>query len=88
MPKVKPPFPAQKGLWGMPTTVNNVETIATVPPIIKMGRRSTSRIGASGHPGTLLFGVSGHINKPGVYELPTGILLPDIIYNYCGRSQE
>ncbi|MGA2297389.1 MAG: NADH-quinone oxidoreductase subunit NuoF [FCB group bacterium] len=83
-PKVKPPFPAQKGLWGMPTTVNNVETIATVPPIIKMGGEEYSRIGAAGHPGTLLFGVSGHINKPGVYELPTGTLLTDIINNYCG----
>jgi NADH-quinone oxidoreductase subunit F len=83
-PRVKPPFPAQKGLWGMPTTVNNIETIATVPPIIRMGGDEFSRIGASGHPGTLLFGVSGHINKPGVYELPTGTLLTDIIYNYCG----
>jgi NADH-quinone oxidoreductase subunit F len=83
-PRVKPPFPAQKGLWGMPTTVNNVETIATVPAIIKMGGENYSKIGAPGHPGTLLYGVSGHVNKPGVYELPTGTLLTDIIYDVCG----
>jgi NADH-quinone oxidoreductase subunit F len=83
-PRYKPPFPAQRGLWDMPTTVNNVETICTVTPIIKMGGDNFAKIGASGHPGTLLFGVSGHVNKPGVYELPTGTLLTDIIYNYCG----
>ncbi len=83
-PRFKPPFPAQNGLWGMPTTVNNVETIATVPQIMKMGGDAYSRIGAERHPGTLLFGVSGHVNKPGVYELPTGVLLTDIIYNVCG----
>lgn len=83
-PRYKPPFPAQYGIWGMPTTVNNVETIATVPAIMKMGAEAYSQIGASGHPGTLLYGVSGHINKPGVYELPTGTLLTDIIYEVCG----
>ena len=83
-PRVKPPFPAQYGLWGMPTTVNNVETIATVPVIIKMGAEEYAKIGEPKHPGTLLFGVSGHINKPGVYELPTGTLLSDIIFDVCG----
>jgi len=83
-PRVKPPFPAQYGLWGMPTTVNNVETIATVPAIFKIGAEAYSKIGAQGHPGTLLFGVSGHVNKPGVYELPTGILLTELIYDICG----
>ncbi|MCX6153023.1 MAG: NADH-quinone oxidoreductase subunit NuoF [Candidatus Kapabacteria bacterium] len=83
-PRVKPPFPAQAGLWGMPTTVNNVETIATVVPILQMGGEAYSKIGAQGHSGTLLYGVSGHINKPGVYELPTGTLLTEIIYDICG----
>lgn len=83
-PRFKPPFPAQFGLWGMPTTVNNVETIATVPAILRMGGEAYSKIGAPGHPGTLLFGVSGHVNKPGVYELPTGTLLTDIIFDICG----
>lgn len=83
-PRVKPPFPAQNGLWGCPTTINNVETIANVPPIIEKGWEWFSKIGHPKHPGTLLFGVSGHVNKPGVYELPTGTLLTDIIYNYAG----
>jgi len=83
-PRVKPPFPAQSGLWGMPTTVNNVETIATIPAILRMGADEFAKIGAKEHSGTLLFGVSGHVNKPGVYELPTGILLTDLIYDICG----
>jgi len=83
-PRVKPPFPAQFGLWGCPTTVNNVETIATVPAIMRIGAEEFAKIGAPKHPGTLLFGVSGHVNKPGVYELPTGTLLTDIIYDVCG----
>ena len=83
-PRVKPPFPAQNGLWGCPTTINNVETLANVPKIIENGWEWFSKIGHPKHPGTLLFGVSGHVNKPGVYELPTGTLLTDIIYNYAG----
>lgn len=83
-PRVKPPFPAQNGLWGNPTTINNVETITNVPPIIKNGSEWFSSIGEPKHPGTLLFGVSGHVNKPGVYELPTGTLLTDIIEKYAG----
>lgn len=83
-PRVKPPFPAQNGLWGCPTTINNVETITNVPQIIEKGWEWFSKIGHPKHPGTLLFGVSGHVNKPGVYELPTGTLLTDIINNYAG----
>lgn len=83
-PRYKPPFPANKGLWGMPTTVNNVETIATVPPIFALGADAYAAIGAPGHTGTILFGVSGHVNNPGVLELETGTLLTDIIYKHCG----
>jgi len=83
-PRVKPPFPAQNGLWGCPTTINNVETITNIPPIIKNGWEWFANIGEPKHPGTLLFGVSGHVNKPGVYELPSGTLLTDIIYKYAG----
>ncbi len=83
-PRVKPPFPAQFGLWGNPTTINNVETITNVPKIIANGWEWFAGIGAEKHPGTLLFGVSGHVNKPGVYELPTGTLLTDIIYKHAG----
>lgn len=83
-PRVKPPFPAQNGLWGCPTTINNIETITNIPPIINRGWEWFSKIGEPKHPGTILFGVSGHVNKPGVYELPSGTLLTDIIYNYAG----
>ena len=83
-PRVKPPFPAQNGLWANPTTINNVETLANVPAIIWNGAEWFSKIGAEKHPGTLLFGVSGHVNTPGVFELPTGTLLTDIIYKYAG----
>jgi NADH-quinone oxidoreductase subunit F len=83
-PRVKPPFPAQFGLWGCPTTINNVETLANVPAIINKGWEWYSKIGEPKHPGTILFGVSGHVNKPGVFELPSGTLLTDIIYNYAG----
>jgi NADH-quinone oxidoreductase subunit F len=83
-PRVKPPFPAHFGLWGCPTTINNVETIANVPLIIKIGWEEYSKIGAPKHPGPILVGVSGHVNKPGVYEIPTGVQVTDIIYDYAG----
>ncbi|MBI4547180.1 MAG: NADH-quinone oxidoreductase subunit NuoF [Ignavibacteriae bacterium] len=83
-PRVKPPFPAQNGLWGCPTTINNIETLANVPIIINKGWEWYSQIGAPKHPGTLLYGISGHVNKPGIYELPTGVLLTDLIYKYAG----
>ncbi len=83
-PRVKPPFPAQNGLWGNPTTINNVETITNIPAIMNNGWEWFSKIGEPKHPGTLLLGVSGHVNKPGVYELPTGVLLTDLIYKYAG----
>ncbi len=83
-PRFKPPFPANSGLWGCPTTINNIETMTSVPPILKMGGEAYSKIGDPKHPGTLLFGVSGHVNKPGVYELPTGTPLLDIINIHAG----
>ncbi len=83
-PRVKPPFPAQFGLWGCPTTINNVETITNVPAIINKGWEWFSKIGEPKHPGTILYGLSGHINNPGVYELPSGTLLTDLIYKYGG----
>jgi NADH-quinone oxidoreductase subunit F len=83
-PRVKPPFPAQNGLWGCPTTINNVETIANVPIILRLGAEAYAKLGAAKHPGPILVGVSGHVNKPGVYEMPTGVPLLDIINNYAG----
>jgi NADH-quinone oxidoreductase subunit F len=83
-PRVKPPFPAQNGLWGCPTTINNVETIANVPIILRLGWEAYTKIGAPKHPGPILVGVSGHVNKPGVYEMPTRVPLLEIISRYAG----
>lgn len=83
-PRIKPPFPAQYGVWGSPTTINNIETLSNVPVIIQRGAEWFSKIGAPKHPGTLLIGVSGHVNKPGVYELPTGVLLTEVIERHAG----
>jgi NADH-quinone oxidoreductase subunit F len=81
---VKPPFPAQFGLWGCPTTINNVETIANIPVIFRLGPEAYTKIGAPKHPGPILVGVSGHVNRPGVYEMPTGVPLLEIIERYAG----
>jgi NADH-quinone oxidoreductase subunit F len=83
-PRVKPPFPAQFGLWGCPTTINNVETIANVPVIIRNGWEWYSKVGAPKHPGPILVGVSGHVSNPGVFEMPTGEPLLDIIQKWAG----
>ena len=83
-PRIKPPFPAQKGCWGMPTTINNVETLACVPLVVNRGADWFSAIGAEKHPGPVLYGISGHVNRPGVYEYPSGMLLTDLIYEVAG----
>jgi NADH-quinone oxidoreductase subunit F len=80
-PRVKPPFPAQKGLWSAPTTINNVETMANIPLIINNGAEWYSKIGVPKHPGPILVGISGHVNKPGVYEIPTGVSLLSLIHD-------
>jgi NADH-quinone oxidoreductase subunit F len=83
-PRSKPPFPAQAGLWGKPTTINNIETLANVPLVLKNGVEWFTKMGAPDHPGPVLYGISGHVNKPGVYEFPTGMLLTDLIYKVGG----
>jgi NADH-quinone oxidoreductase subunit F len=83
-PRVKPPFPAQNGLWECPTTINNVETLSNVPIILRLGWEAYAKIGAAKHPGPILVGVSGHVNKPGVYEMATGVPLTTIIEEYAG----
>ncbi|MFH1514583.1 MAG: NADH-quinone oxidoreductase subunit NuoF, partial [bacterium] len=79
-PREKPPFPAQKGIWGMPTTVNNVETLASVGPIVSNGAEWYRQWGTEKSAGTKIFCLSGHVNKPGNFELPLGTPLRDIIY--------
>ena len=85
-PRIKPPFPAAAGLWGCPTVVNNVETIAAVVPIITMGGEAYAAIGIGKSTGTKLISASGHINKPGVYEIELGLPVEEFIYSesYCG----
>jgi NADH-quinone oxidoreductase subunit F len=86
-PRMKPPFPAVAGLYGCPTVVNNVETIAAVVPIINITGLAYSQIGVGKSTGTKLISASGHINKPGVYEIELGkVSVEDFIYSeeYCG----
>ena len=85
-PRIKPPFPAIKGLWECPTVVNNVETIAAVVPIVNEGGDAYAAVGIGRSTGTKLISASGHINKPGVYEIEMGITVEDFIYSdeYCG----
>ncbi|MEM6265331.1 MAG: NADH-quinone oxidoreductase subunit NuoF, partial [Bacteroidota bacterium] len=83
-PRSKPPFPAQFGLWGKPTTINNVETLSHVPHVINNGPDWYKAIGSPTHPGPCLYGISGHVNKPGLYEYPTGMLITDLIYDVAG----
>lgn len=85
-PRLKPPFPAVKGLWGRPTVVNNVETIAAIVPIIEIGGEAYSKIGVGRSTGTKLISACGNINKPGVYEIDMTITVEEFIYSdeYCG----
>jgi NADH-quinone oxidoreductase subunit F len=85
-PRLKPPFPAVAGLYGCPTVVNNVETIATVVPIVNMGGDEYAKIGIGKSTGTKLISAGGHINKPGVYEIELGLPVEEFIYSdeYCG----
>jgi NADH-quinone oxidoreductase subunit F len=85
-PRLKPPFPAVAGLYASPTVVNNVETIAAVGPIVLMGGDEYSKVGIGKSSGTKLISASGHINKPGVYEVEMGLTVQEFIYSdeYCG----
>lgn len=85
-PRIKPPFPAVKGLWDCPTVVNNVETIAAVVPVINIGGEEYAKIGVGRSTGTKLISACGNINKPGVYEIDMTITVEEFIYSdeYCG----
>src|SRR5450432_1617365 len=84
VPRIKPPFPAVVGLYGGPTVINNAETIATVPHVIAMGGPAYAAVGSERNGGTRLFGISGHVERPGVYELPMGYSLRKAIYEVAG----
>jgi NADH-quinone oxidoreductase subunit F len=87
-PRVKPPFPAAVGAFGMPSTINNVETLAAVPHIVNNGGEWYRQWGSEKSPGTKLFCVSGHVNKPGNYELPLGFPLIELIEDVCGGMRD
>jgi len=83
-PRLKPPFPAVKGLFGNPTIVNNVETLMNVPFIVDKGGPWFAELGTGRSGGTRMLCVSGHVNKPGVFELPIGITFRELIDDVCG----
>ena len=87
-PRIKPPFPAQVGLYGKPTVINNVETLSCVPHIINNGPQWFASIGPEKSPGPKIFGISGHVKKPGLYELPMGTTAREIIYNHGGGLRD
>ena len=87
-PRLRPPFPAVKGLYGCPTIINNVETLSSVPAIINQGAEWYASMGTEKNTGTRIYNVSGHVVKPGPYELPMGISLRELIYDYCGGIRD
>ncbi len=84
IPRMKPPFPAVAGAWGLPTLLNNVETFSAIPPIIRDGGAAFAALGTPKNGGTRLVCISGHVNKPGVYELPLGFPMMKAIDEVAG----
>ncbi|HEY7622322.1 MAG TPA: NADH-quinone oxidoreductase subunit NuoF [Solirubrobacteraceae bacterium] len=87
-PRLKPPFPANQGLYQGPTLINNVETLATAPTIIRMGGAEYAKLGTTGSTGTKLVSISGHVQRPGNYEIELGIPSREIIYGLAGGPPE
>jgi NADH-quinone oxidoreductase subunit F len=87
-PRLKPPFPAVVGLYDSPTIINNVETLANISHIVNNGAEWYASIGVERNTGTRLFGVSGHVKKRGVFELPMGIPLRELIFDHCGGMRD
>lgn len=87
-PRLRPPFPAVAGLYARPTVINNVETLANVPPIIQNGAAWYRDFGTDKSPGVKVFSLSGHVNRPGNYELPLGTTFRELIYNFGGGIRE
>src|SRR2546421_9913672 len=83
-PRTKPPFPAVQGLYASPTVVNNVETLATVPAIIELGGAEYAKLGVPDSRGTRVVSISGHVERPGNYEIENGISLRELIYGLGG----
>jgi NADH-quinone oxidoreductase subunit F len=83
-PRFKPPFPANFGLYGRPTTINNTQSYASVPTILRKGAKWFADLGVPNSGGTVIFSVSGHVNRPGNYELPLGIPFRELLEDVCG----
>jgi len=83
-PRIRPPFPAVVGLYGCPTVINNAETLSTVPAILRMGGEAYANLGTPRNGGTRLYAISGHVNRPGIYELPLGFPLRRLIEEVAG----
>jgi len=88
IPRSKPPFPSASGLFGQPTVINNVETLCWIPHIIEKGTDWFKNLSITGEGGTKIYGVSGRVKKPGLWELPMGITLREILNDYAGGMQE
>jgi len=84
MPQHRPPYPVQSGLWGMPTVINNVKTLSSLPAILKRGAAWYAGIGAKKSPGTAIFSVVGNVVHPGLVEIPMGTALRTLIFDICG----
>ena len=87
-PRIKPPFPAERGLFGLPTLINNVETLAQIPAIIINGADWYSRLGTAKSTGTKIFTVSGDVVSPGYFEVEMGVTLKTLIYNFAGGIKD
>lgn len=87
-PRFKPPFPAESGFLSKPTNVNNVETFANIAPIILNGAEWFKKFGTQDSPGTKVYTILGHINRPGLIEVPMGITLREVIFDYAGGVSE
>jgi NADH-quinone oxidoreductase subunit F len=87
-PKLKPPFPAIKGAFGQPTVVNNVETLACLPPILARGGEWFAALGTPTQGGTRIYSVSGHVARPGIYEAPVSTTLRALIYDHAGGVRD
>ena len=87
-PRIRPPFPAVVGLYGCPTVINNAETLSTIPAIIRQGGEWYAGLGTPKNGGTRLYSISGHVNRPGIYELPLGFPLRRLIEEVAGGVRD
>ena len=88
MPRIRPPFPAIEGLYAKPTVVNNVETLSTVPHVVEMGGEEYAKLGVNRSTGTRIFSVSGHVKRPGNYEVELGITFRDLVHGLAGGIRD